>query len=123
MHNGYFKTLRGVVHFYNTRDVLPVCPGDLTEAEALAEGCWAAPEVSENLNLLEVGNLGLTEAEEGALGAFLDALSDGWLRHAPPHRVVNKEPVGAQGCSKQPWTDWSSVVAPNLASPVPPHIQ
>ncbi len=26
-HNGYFKTLEGIVHFYNTRDVKPTCPG------------------------------------------------------------------------------------------------
>ena len=25
MHNGYFKSLKEVVHFYNTRDVLPKC--------------------------------------------------------------------------------------------------
>jgi len=25
MHNGYFKSLKEVVHFYNTRDVLPTC--------------------------------------------------------------------------------------------------
>ena len=25
MHNGYFKSLKEVVHFYNTRDVLPRC--------------------------------------------------------------------------------------------------
>ena len=35
-HNGYFKTLKGIVHFYNTRDVLPQCDGPYTEAEALA---------------------------------------------------------------------------------------
>ena len=29
-HNGYFKSLEGIVHFYNTRDVLPRCPGDRT---------------------------------------------------------------------------------------------
>ena len=45
-HNGYFKSLEGIVHFYNTRDVLPTCTGDYTEAQALAEDCWPAPEVS-----------------------------------------------------------------------------
>ena len=24
-HNGYFKSLQSIVHFYNTRDVLPAC--------------------------------------------------------------------------------------------------
>ena len=35
-HNGYFKTLEGIVNFYNTRDVKPTCPGAYTEAQALA---------------------------------------------------------------------------------------
>ncbi len=76
MHNGYFKTLAGVVHFYNTRDVLPACKGDATEAEALAQNCWPAPEVAENVNKDELGNLKLTAAEEQAIVAFLGTLSD-----------------------------------------------
>lgn len=75
-HNGYFKTLKGLVHFYNTRDVKPACPGAYTEAEALAADCWPAPEVSQNVNTTELGNLGLTEAEEDAIVAFLKALTD-----------------------------------------------
>ena len=78
MHNGYFKTLEGVVHFYNTRDVLPDCPGDYTEAQALAANCWPAPEVAENVNRDELGNLGLTEDEEADIVAFLKTLSDGY---------------------------------------------
>jgi cytochrome c peroxidase len=27
MHNGYLKSLKEVVHFYNRRDVLPRCKG------------------------------------------------------------------------------------------------
>jgi cytochrome c peroxidase len=75
-HNGYFKSLAGLVHFYNTRDTLPRCAGELTEQQALAAGCWPAPEVAENLNTVEVGNLGLTPMEEAALVAFLRTLSD-----------------------------------------------
>jgi cytochrome c peroxidase len=78
-HNGYFKSLEGIVHFYNTRDVLPICPGPYTEAEALAADCWPAPEVAENVNTDELGDLGLTPAEEAAIVAFLRALSDGWM--------------------------------------------
>jgi cytochrome c peroxidase len=77
-HNGYFKSLAGIVHFYNTRDVLPACPGDYTEAEALAADCWPEPEVAENVNRDELGDLGLTPDEEAAIVAFLDALSDGY---------------------------------------------
>lgn len=77
MHNGYFKTLEGVVHFYNTRDVKPACADPLTpEAEALAQDCWPAPEVAANVNPF-IGDLGLTVQEEAAIVAFLKTLSDG----------------------------------------------
>jgi cytochrome c peroxidase len=77
-HNGYFKTLAGIVNFYNTRDVKPTCPGAYTEAQALAADCWPAPEVSANLNTAELGDLGLSPDEEAAIVAFLKALSDGY---------------------------------------------
>ncbi|KPJ90523.1 MAG: cytochrome C [Gammaproteobacteria bacterium SG8_11] len=86
MHNGYFKTLKGLVNFYNTRDVKPVCKNPLTtEAEALKQGCWPAAEISDNVNKEELGDLGLTEAEEDAIVAFMKALSDGY---APPEGVT-----------------------------------
>ncbi len=78
-HNGYFKSLEAIVHFYNTRDVLDRCPGAYTEAQALAANCWPAPEVSANLNTAELGNLGLTPGEEAAIVAFLKTLSDGYV--------------------------------------------
>jgi cytochrome c peroxidase len=70
-HNGFFKSLKSIVHFYNTRDVLPRCPEGFTEAQALANNCWPSPETSLNLNTEEMGNLGLTPEEEDALVAFL----------------------------------------------------
>jgi cytochrome c peroxidase len=84
MHNGYFKSLKSVVHFYNTRDVKPACPSALTtEADALAAGCWPAPEVAANVNTDELGDLGLTPAEEDAIVAFMKTLNDGYV---PPRR-------------------------------------
>ena len=78
-HNGYFKTLKGIVHFYNTRDAKPVCEDPMTtEAEAMAQGCWPEPEVAANVNTKELGNLHLTEAQEDAIVAFLKTLSDGY---------------------------------------------
>jgi len=77
-HNGYFKSLEGIVHFYNTRDVKPECPGPYTEAQALAADCWPAPEVAETVNQDELGDLGLTPEEEAAIVAFMKALSDGY---------------------------------------------
>lgn len=76
MHNGWFKSLESVVHFYNTRDVLPACDGDATETAALAKGCWPAPEVSANVNVDELGDLKLTADEEAAVVAFLRTLTD-----------------------------------------------
>lgn len=78
MHNGYFKTLSGLVHFYNTRDVKAVCPDPLTEREALLRDCWPAPEVTANVNTEELGDLGLSRAEERAIVAFMKTLSDGY---------------------------------------------
>jgi cytochrome c peroxidase len=77
-HNGYFKSLESLVNFYNTRDVKQTCPGSYTEAQALAADCWPEPEVSATVNTVEMGNLGLTKAEEHAIVAFLKTLSDGY---------------------------------------------
>ena len=61
-HNGYFKTLKDIVHFYNARDVDPAI---------------APPEVPLNMNTGELGNLGLTPAQEDQIVAFLLTLTDG----------------------------------------------
>jgi hypothetical protein len=71
-HNGYFKSLEEIVHFYNTRDVDPM---------------WPDPEVPENVNTDELGNLGLTLAEEAAIVAFMKSLTDGYVL-APPEKVA-----------------------------------
>ncbi len=62
LHNGVFKTLYQVVAFYNTRDVAP----------------WPEAETSVNLNVDEMGNLGLTNQEVEDIVAFLKTLTDGW---------------------------------------------
>jgi cytochrome c peroxidase len=73
MHNGYFKSLKEVVHFYNTRDVLPRCKaGDPGEKVS----CWPPPEDETNLNKRQLGNLKLTDEEEDDLVAFLKTLTD-----------------------------------------------
>ncbi len=83
MHNGYFKSLKTVVNFYNTRDVKPVCEDlgifEATEAIALANDCWPQPEVAANVNTDELGNLGLTAEEEDALVVWMEAMSDGYF--------------------------------------------
>lgn len=63
-HNGYFKSLEEIVHFYNTRDV----PG----------AGWPDPEVAANVNSAEMGNLKLSPREEAAIVTFMKTLTDGW---------------------------------------------
>ena len=68
-HNGLFKSLKEIVHFYNTRDV----PG------ALQKGAdWPASEVPYTVNADELGNLGLSDKDEDALVEFLKTLNDGF---------------------------------------------
>jgi cytochrome c peroxidase len=59
-HNGYFKSLEDITHFYNTRDVEP----------------WDPPEVPINVNTDELGDLGLTQEEEGLIVLFMQTLTD-----------------------------------------------
>ena len=74
MHNGFFGSLKDVVHFYNTRDVLPVCG---FKGSDVGKNCWPLPEVALNANP-KVGHLGLTNQEEADIVAFLGTLSDGF---------------------------------------------
>jgi cytochrome c peroxidase len=80
-HNGYIKSLKQLVHFYNTRDkyAYPVtsghCPPETTEKV----DCWPMPEVKNNIDMTS-GNLGLTDKEENDIVAFLQILSDGFTR-------------------------------------------
>jgi cytochrome c peroxidase len=75
-HNGYFTSLKQIVHFYNTRDVLPRCqPHDPGEGTT----CWPAPESIANMNTSKVGRLGLSDAEEDALVLFMQTLTDGFM--------------------------------------------
>ena len=70
-HNGYFRTLYDIVHFYNTRDV--------------PEAGWALPEVPATVNTEELGDLGLTYDEELAVVAFMKTLTDRAIMPQPAH--------------------------------------
>ena len=61
-HNGFYNTLEEVVHFYNSRDVEAFPPA----------------EIPQTVNHDELGNLGLTIAEEKAIVAFMKTLTDGY---------------------------------------------
>jgi len=42
MHHGYLKSLKEVVHFYNTRDTLPSCPQGSPGEKVM---CWPPSEI------------------------------------------------------------------------------
>lgn len=73
-HNGYFKSLYSIVHFYNTRDRLASC--DSKRFPLPGFNCWPEPEVMDNVNTTELGNLGLSFFEEWFIVEFLKTLSD-----------------------------------------------
>src|SRR6267142_3017497 len=83
-HNGYIKSLKQLVHFYNTRDLFAFdvtsghCPPGTTEKV----DCWPAPETPQNLDCT-TGNLGLTDQEENQIVAFLQTLTDGFTTPYP----------------------------------------
>jgi cytochrome c peroxidase len=91
MHNGVLTSLKQVVDFYNTRDVLRTC----TAAEIavlqpaqygsydpdgagplVAANCWPPSEVAQNRDTKQMGNLGLSEAQVNAIVAYLLAMTD-----------------------------------------------
>jgi cytochrome c peroxidase len=75
MHNGYLKSLKEVVHFYNTRDALPSCgSGDPGEKVT----CWPTPENPATVNRKQLGDLKLSDMQEDLLVAFLTTLTDGY---------------------------------------------
>ena len=58
-HNGYFPTLKDIVWFKNTRDVADF-----------------VPDVADNLNTTDLGNMGLTQGQVDDIVAFLLTLTD-----------------------------------------------
>lgn len=103
MHNGVFKSLKEVVHFYNTRNLTRL--GEVVNltrtdpyADVKGQPIWPLPEYPSAVTLqnpagrpagpnARVGNLGLNDREENEIVAFLQTLSDGYftpVRRGPP---------------------------------------
>src|SRR5882762_4378558 len=80
-HNGYIKSLKQLVHFYNTRDLYayPVTSGHCPAGKTEKVDCWPTPEVPNNLDMT-IGSLGLTDHEEDLIVIFLRTLTDGFTR-------------------------------------------
>jgi len=83
-HNGYIKSLKQLVHFYNTRDLFafPVTSGHCPPGTIEKVNCWPTPEVPNNLDCT-TGNLGLTDREENQIVTFLQTLTDGFTKPYP----------------------------------------
>jgi cytochrome c peroxidase len=95
MHNGVFKSLKEIVHFYNTRNLTTV-QGEVIDfnrpdpyAGLQGVPLWPRPEYPYPSSILnpagdpgasggQVGNLGLTDEEEDHIVAFLRTLTDGY---------------------------------------------
>jgi hypothetical protein len=103
-HNGWFKSMESIVHFYNTGLIggntansfkITRCPeGIETEKDALANNCWPAPAFANSrqpgsptfgavLGGGRFGDLGLTLEEEGAIVAYLKTFTDEYTPKAP----------------------------------------
>ena len=76
MHNGLFKDLKTVVHFYNTRDINGINPE--------THVTWERAEVANTVNHTELGDLGLTNHEEDAIVAFMKTFTDKKFEHLIP---------------------------------------
>jgi cytochrome c peroxidase len=85
-HNGYIKSLKQLVHFYNTRDkpgfAYNVTSGHCPAGTIERVNCWPMPEVRNNIDMT-TGNLGLSDKEEDQIVAFLQTLTDGFTRPYP----------------------------------------
>jgi cytochrome c peroxidase len=82
-HNGYIKSLKQLVHFYNTRDkrgyAYNVTSGHCPKGTIEKVNCWPKPEVPNNIDMT-IGDLGLSDHEEDLIVVFLRTLTDGFTR-------------------------------------------
>jgi cytochrome c peroxidase len=115
-HNGWFKSLESITHYYNTAFLgncsiaagdcdeqprpapyeettayqfgITACEGPTTEAEALRLNCWPEPEWPQTaVPPFLVGDLGMTAEQEAALVAYMRTFDDAHSATAPrPYR-------------------------------------
>lgn len=111
MHNGCFKSLAQVVHFYNTRN-LTTYPGEVIDftqqnpyANLKGTPLWPEPEWPSPITLVnpqglssngdgdgdeQIGNLQLSSYEEQCMVAFLKTLSDGYFDPSKVHGAARR---------------------------------
>jgi cytochrome c peroxidase len=121
-HNGYIKSLKQLVHFYNTRDVYSYnvtsghCPAGTIEKVT----CWPMPEVKNNIDMT-TGKLFLTDKEEDQIVAFLQTLTDGFTRPYPDSdkftgACMTCNPATDRFCSPSRQGNGSLILTPLLPS-------
>jgi cytochrome c peroxidase len=95
MHNGVFKSLKQLTHFYNKRNIAVNAAGQEVAFDWRIgpptgfRPLFPRPEVIDNVQnvqgaLGDIGNLGLTDQQENDIVAFMKILSDGFT---PPNPV------------------------------------
>jgi cytochrome c peroxidase len=111
-HNGYIKSLKQLVHFYNTRDVyrFDVESGNCPAGTVEKVNCWPQPEVPQNMDMT-VGNLGLTDKEEDQIVTFMQTLNDGFTT---PYPDINTY-TGACMAGGNASTQGNNTIIPALA--------
>jgi cytochrome c peroxidase len=111
MHNGYLKSLKAVVHFYNTRDKLN--KGVHLPAGLPGEGIlyWPPPEVNVNVDTT-IGNLGLSDKEEDQIVAFMKTLTDGFVPQGQQGDQSTPQSLRATEANVQPTA--TAATAPTL---------
>jgi cytochrome c peroxidase len=123
-HNGYIKSLKQLVHFYNTRDkkeyVYNVTSGHCPAGTIEKVNCWPMPEVKNNIDMT-TGDLGLTDHEEDQIVAFLETLTDGFTRPYPDSdkftgMCMTCDPAKDPNCSPSRQGNGSLIPTP----PLPP---
>src|SRR3989440_873420 len=114
-HNGYIKSLKQLVHFYNTRDVFayPVTSGHCPPGTTEKVDCWPMPEVKNNLDMT-TGNLALTDLQENQIVAFLQTLTDGFTTPFPNRDTFTGTCM--TGCSASPQVNELLIPTPPLPS-------
>jgi cytochrome c peroxidase len=119
-HNGYIKSLKQLVHFYNTRDkyAFAVTSGHCPPGTIEKVTCWPMPEVANNIDMTS-GNLGLTDKEEDQIVAFLQILTDGFTRPYPnmdtfTGKCMTCDPATDPNCSPSKQGNGSLIATPTL---------
>jgi cytochrome c peroxidase len=102
-HNGWFKSMESIVHFYNTSAIGQATANSFgitrcdesrtwTEKQSLKQNCWPVAEWPATvLGNRTIGNMGMTAEQEAAIVAYLKTLTDTeTVKAPPPYKAAKK---------------------------------